>query len=90
MDLAVRYHRVPVQPKPLRTLPQPIGIVDGAALSAAGAEERSAGVGYGAAAAAGLNRSRVLCHMDVTTADSPRGEQKSRLLLAVLGEHMDV
>jgi hypothetical protein len=60
MDLAVRYHRVPVQPKPLQTLPTPVGIVDGTALSAAGAEERSAGIGDGAAAAADFSNSSLL------------------------------
>jgi hypothetical protein len=52
---ARRCHAVPIQPEPLQKLPQSIRVVNRAALCAAGAEERSAGIGYGAAAAADFN-----------------------------------
>jgi hypothetical protein len=48
-------HRFPIQPKPLKEFPQSIRIIDrGAfgAFGAAGAEQRSAGAGNGAAAVA--------------------------------------
>jgi hypothetical protein len=45
-------HRIPIQPKSLQKLPQPVRVVDGAAFCAAGAKQCSAGIRNRAAAAA--------------------------------------